>query len=422
MALGTQPISDIFRKDLLFRFRAGGNVPRGTFSRADSTTCATYINHNGLVATAAANVLRVEWADLNSDGIFETPAILQESGLGNVLLRSEEFDNAAWFKGSATISANAATAPDGSATADQIQATASTAVVNQAVVINSTVVTYILHVHVGSGNTEGNSFGIRNATTATDILFGTLNYSTGAWTYTIGSAGVTVTKLAGGWFRIIMIHASGITSGNTLTFYVGFIGGGHANGQYLYAWGACATPGITASYVKTIGSTVSRTADDYKLSHLVGQDDFTVLAQTPRPFTCDAAAGADIGIWPGIFSLGTTNPNIEMYYQRTSRQISAEIRGTTANVTATSNIPSGTPIIITAQFKNLRTAGQAAIDVGSGLSAFTSSAGPISAWGDQLMRVGAGLTTNILCGMLCDLMFMRGLKSRQTMIALAGLA
>lgn len=43
----------------------------------------------------------------------------------NLITYSEQFDNAAWFKGSTTVTANQATAPDGTLTADQIDFAAS---------------------------------------------------------------------------------------------------------------------------------------------------------------------------------------------------------------------------------------------------------------------------------------------------------
>src|ERR1051326_188323 len=69
-----------------------------TFSRADASTCATAIGLDGLIRTAAANVPRIEWVDLDGDGIRETPGILLEGSRTNLALRSQELDNAAWTR------------------------------------------------------------------------------------------------------------------------------------------------------------------------------------------------------------------------------------------------------------------------------------------------------------------------------------
>src|SRR6267378_2002255 len=108
--LGTVP----WRKGLATR---GGELAYA-FTRADATTCATYIDYDGVIRLAAANLLRIEWVDLDGDGVRESPGLFLEGSRTNSYLRSEEFDNAAWVKTSATITANAALAPDGTTAGD----------------------------------------------------------------------------------------------------------------------------------------------------------------------------------------------------------------------------------------------------------------------------------------------------------------
>src|SRR5690349_23739750 len=62
-----------------------------TFTRADATTCATYVDRDGILRVAAAGVPRIEWVDLDGDGIRETPGILLEGSRKNLPLRSEDF-------------------------------------------------------------------------------------------------------------------------------------------------------------------------------------------------------------------------------------------------------------------------------------------------------------------------------------------
>jgi len=56
-----------------------------------------------------------------------TPVVTAKQTFSNLVLRSEEFDNASWTKSGATVTANAVTAPDGTLTADTITANAGTA-------------------------------------------------------------------------------------------------------------------------------------------------------------------------------------------------------------------------------------------------------------------------------------------------------
>jgi len=69
--------------DLLWRWRAGW--AGGSFSRSSS---AWYIGADGLLRQAAAGVPRIEWYDLDGDGVRETPALRLEPSRTNLLLDS----------------------------------------------------------------------------------------------------------------------------------------------------------------------------------------------------------------------------------------------------------------------------------------------------------------------------------------------
>lgn len=84
-----------------------------TFTRADATTCATYIDRDGIVRLAAAGVPRIEWWDLDGDGIKE-PYYLHEGSIrSNAWQFTEDLTNAIWAKTNGTISANADGTADG---------------------------------------------------------------------------------------------------------------------------------------------------------------------------------------------------------------------------------------------------------------------------------------------------------------------
>lgn len=89
VALGNEPVRHSVRPSLLLDFANTKTLdPRITFTRASTGTFY--------------------------DG--KTVAKAEE----NLLVQSETFDNASWFKGNTTVSANAGTAPDGNTTADLI--------------------------------------------------------------------------------------------------------------------------------------------------------------------------------------------------------------------------------------------------------------------------------------------------------------
>lgn len=174
-------------------------------------------------------------------------------GSQNLLLRSEEMNNAAWNNTNVTVTPNLIAAPDGTVSADKLLVTGAAATTfNQGAVVAATSATYSVFIKQGSGATEANTFGIRNSTTATDLLFVTFNYATGVITYGIGSSGASVEIWADGWYRLILTVSAGITSGNTLIFYNGFAGGVETASRYFYSWGTQVNTGITPdSYIKT---------------------------------------------------------------------------------------------------------------------------------------------------------------------------
>jgi len=230
---------------------------RITFTR---TSAATYVNSAGLIASAAVDAPRFDY----DPATLAPKGLLIESQRTNLLLRSEEFDNASWTKANVTVIANAVTAPDGTTTADKVQATATaaTAVSQLVASVSGTSATYSIYAKQGSGPTDANIFLLRNSTTATNLIQGTLNYSTGVWTYTTGSTGVTVSNAGNGWWRLQITVTSGITSGDGLLVYAGFRGDSEAAGEFAYLWGAqLEAASFATSYIPTAGSQVTRTAD-----------------------------------------------------------------------------------------------------------------------------------------------------------------
>ena len=95
-----------------------------TFTGRAST--ATYLDANGVVQTAASGVARSNAYDYDSDGVLRPIGLLLEKSATNLLLYSEQFDNAVWGKSSIgvasvpVVTANYGTAPDGATAADRV--------------------------------------------------------------------------------------------------------------------------------------------------------------------------------------------------------------------------------------------------------------------------------------------------------------
>src|SRR5258706_12017999 len=104
--------------DILLNF-APGDKAGLTFTRVSSGTA---INALGQLYTANPNEVRIQYEDVDGDGIRETPGVFSEGSRTNVLPRSQELDNTGVWTWLVTgvVGANTTIAPDGTLTADTL--------------------------------------------------------------------------------------------------------------------------------------------------------------------------------------------------------------------------------------------------------------------------------------------------------------
>jgi predicted secreted protein len=242
------------------------NIGTATMTHTRSTA-ALYRDVDGYLKSAAANVPRFE-----HDSAGNRMGYLPEPVSTNLLLRSQEFDNASWGKTNVTVTADAAVAPDGTATADKVLATtAAVTNINQSVVVAATQVTYSLFVKKGSGATDANQFQIYNNTTPAEVARVSFNYDTGVATIEAGTPTVDVQPYRDGWFRLAITVSAGITSGNTVIFGACFYGASETANEFAYAWGAqVEVQPQTTSYIVTTTASVTRGADVLTYTGITG--------------------------------------------------------------------------------------------------------------------------------------------------------
>ena len=249
---------------------ANDGVPAGfTLTRA---TTATAFGPDGALYTAAAGELRHEWDALTG----EYKGWLLEGAGTNLLKSSEDFRSAAagnpitaWVNTSCTVSADATTAPDGTATADKLveDSTTSAKVVSQvSTVADNAVVTLSVYVKAAE-NSQFDLYGINTTNSVMaryNLTAKTAAYSTKSGNGVFISAGIE--DVGNSWYRCSLTYqlGSGITAyNNVIRFFNGTTSSYAGNGvNGFYVWGAQAEVGYyPTSYIAATSATVTRAAD-----------------------------------------------------------------------------------------------------------------------------------------------------------------
>lgn len=254
------------------RIARGGEEQLETFTRA-STGYA--LDRGGVLRIAAIDTPRIEWTDPVTAGVFDTPTLLLEDARTNLLLRSEEFDNAAWTKTRATISANADTAPDGTTTADRLveDATASsTHFASQNITITADS-DGAFSVHAEAGTRTFICIEIVEAAATANFVRRWFNLSTGVvGTSAVGGTGVAtrayIQALGASRYRCTLVGGprNGATGGQVRVYVADADNSISYNGDgasYAIVWGADFEDNVPfgSSYIKTVGATGTRNRD-----------------------------------------------------------------------------------------------------------------------------------------------------------------
>lgn len=242
-----------------------------SFTSRSST--GTYFDLNGTMQTAAANVARYTYDPGN---LSTQPWLMLEPAATNSLFYSEQLDNAVWSKTAATVTANSATAPDGSSSADVISFNVGGTYPNSYLLQSPTGLpagTYTLSAYVN---------------TATQCLF-------------IGGA-VTVTSqsfkaipIGNGWYRQIITA----TTSTAMTQFIFGPPGNTTAAVSVAVWGAqLETGSVATSYIPTTNVTVTRSADSY--GSTAGNRSVDVVTSSPATRAADTPSVRNNIYKPGI--------------------------------------------------------------------------------------------------------------------------
>lgn len=231
---------------------------RSTVTAYTPTTTAAVTNYIPVLQVAASGVARFDHNPVTRESL----GLLIEEQRTNLLTYSEQFDNAAWTKSNATVTANAVIAPDGTLTGDKLIEDSTNTVhrVSQQPLSTVTGSTYTLTVYAKKA--ERNWIILRDVSRG---LSAWANLDTGTVGTVQSGLSLSVSPVGNGWYRCVLVRTAqdnsvlwGIhvaTGDNVITY----TGDGYSG---IYIWGAQLEAGAFAtSYIPTVASQVTRSAD-----------------------------------------------------------------------------------------------------------------------------------------------------------------
>ena len=287
-----------------------------TFTRA---TTATRVDENDLVSSVASNIPRI---DYTGGGC---PSILLEPLRTNIVLRSEEFDNASFVKNLSSVSANTTTAPDGTLTADTWTGNGTSGVhyITQAVSATSGVA-YTQSVFAKKGTNNFLQITGTGTIYTTATVFANFDLNTGVVGLSGAGTTATITDFGNGWYRCTMTAtATATVSGNGFQLWL-ITSAASARAETnslatsVHLWGGEVEAGAyPTSYIPTVASTVTRNADAISktgISALIGQTEGVLFVESAALFN-------DLTTRAVSISDGTANNRIGVFYSSISNTI-----------------------------------------------------------------------------------------------------
>jgi hypothetical protein len=256
--------------------------------------------------------------------------LLIEEQRVNLLLRSEEFDNAGWTKIAATATANATTSPDGTANADRLTAdgTLASHQMQQNVAFTAAAYTFSVYAKRDTNNFLQLRFGA--AAIAAGTGFANFDLNAGrVGTIGPGLSAASITPAGNGWYRctitgttlavttnvafFIVTSATAVTNEvNTLTTAVFLYGAQTELGAF------------STSYIPTVASTVTRATDSVTITGTNFSSWYNTSEGT-MVFSGDSFRGTAGSARTFQFDDGTADNNIRAAGQSTLQVIDATV-------------------------------------------------------------------------------------------------
>lgn len=246
---------------LALDFTTASLDPRVTFTRTTgASNPATYVASNGYITLASNNAARFDFDPVT----LVCKGLLIEEARTNLVKYSQDFSNASWTLGNATIGSST-TSPDGTANGQSLMETVTSGghryyVTSSITATNAATYTYTVFVKANGRNyVRLADTAVSNVTCFFDINAGTVG--------TVGSAvtASSITNFGNSWYRCSITYvmvgtaatpALNISTDGTTVSYAGDVTKG------VYVWGAQLEAGaFPTSYIPTTTTALTRNAD-----------------------------------------------------------------------------------------------------------------------------------------------------------------
>jgi hypothetical protein len=275
-----------------------------TFTRASS---GTYVGSDGLIKTATTDEPRFD----HNPTTGESLGLLVEEQRTNLVLNSEQFNDASWTKTNSTITANTIVSPDGSTTGDSITSNAG---ILGHVVQNVSQITGTAYTRSTFAKANQYTFCQLRITGAVVGAITRAYFNLAAGTVT-GAVNCTasIAPAGNGWYRCSITYTTISTATASPRIYgqvdaSDTVGDGTSG---IYIWGAQLEAGaFPTSYIPTTTATATRSADVASItganfSSWYRQNEGTVFADT-------TSVGSNIG-FTFVVSDGTDSNRIAQF-------------------------------------------------------------------------------------------------------------
>jgi len=217
------------------------------------------------------------------------PRLLLEPQRSNLVTYSEQFDNAAWTKLQASITANSIVSPDGFTNADTLTADGTNnehQLRSTGVITLSVGNTYTTSIFVKAGTNNFVQF-VGSGSLYAATTYANFNVATGVVGDVGASTTASIVNYGNGWYRCSMTAAAvSTTNSNTFLFNIvtsntAIRGESNTLSTNVYVYGATIEAGAYAtSYIPTLGASVTRVVDKAEktsASALIGQTEGTIF-------------------------------------------------------------------------------------------------------------------------------------------------